>query len=205
MGGRMSRSKIWLVISLYFVAAMLFGAFEFIQEHPFWKLDAGSVGLMIGAGLTIFIGGGILPMIGWAFGRLRASYAVGPLVLWLLIGSGLAFLSDYGNRYERNSELQRLGSGNHALAGKERDDMVRSFKLSCVQNQTANPLTSKLGISSIKIAAYCDCMAEGMASALSIDEIKVFISTGRPPKDVTDKSTMMGNFCSQQALAKGQR
>jgi hypothetical protein len=44
--------------------------------------------------------------------------------------------------------------------------MVRSTKQTCVQNQTANPLTPKLGVPANKIAAYCDCFAENMASAI---------------------------------------
>ncbi|MGH8302127.1 MAG: hypothetical protein ACRET5_11740 [Steroidobacteraceae bacterium] len=198
----MSRSIIWLLIGAYFVAAMIFGAFEFIEGHPFSKIDAGAIGWMISAGLVFFVGGGILPVIGWAFAGFRASHAAVPLIFWLLISSGLAYLSDYGSSYERNSKLQRLGSGNEGLTGKDRDDMVRSVKLTCIQNQTANPLTPKLGISAEKIAAYCDCMAEGMASAVSIDEIKVLISTGKAPTSVTDKATVLGNFCSKQAFAK---
>ncbi len=80
--------------------------------------------------------------------------------------------------------------------------MVRSTKQTCVQNQTANPLTPKLGVPANKIAAYCDCFAEGMASAISMDEIKVLISTGKASPSLMDKNTTLGNFCSQQVFAK---
>jgi hypothetical protein len=197
----MSRSKIWLVVFLYFVAAMVFSTYEFIEDHPLSTFDGASVGRVIGGGLVFFVGGAVLPMLGWAFARFRASHAVAPLVFWLLIGLGMAFLSDYGNRYERNSNLQKFTS-NEALTGKDRDDMVRSTKQTCVQNQTANPLTPKLGIPANKIAAYCDCFAEGMASAISMDEIKVLISTGKVSPSLMDKNTTLGNFCSQQVFAK---
>jgi hypothetical protein len=200
-GKKMSRTSIWLLVCLYFVAAMIFGAFEFIQNHPSRAFDGASVGAMIGGGLVVFVGGGVLPMLGWAIARFRASRAVAPLLFWLLIGCGLAFLSDYGNRYERNSKIQKLTS-NEALTGKDRDDMVRSTKQTCVQNQTANPLTPKLGIPANKITAYCDCFAEGMASAILMDEIKVLISTGKVSPSLMDKNTSLGNSCSQLIFAK---
>jgi hypothetical protein len=190
------------VLCLYFVAATAFSAFEFIEDHPFSTFGGTySVSWAISSGLVYFIGGGVLPMIVWAFARFRASLAAAPLMLWLIIGSGLAFVSDYGARFERNAKLQKFTS-HEALTGKDRDDMVRSTKQTCVQNQTANPLTPKLGIPTNKIAAYCDCFAEGMASAISMDEIKVLVSTGKPSPSLMDKNTSLGNFCSQQVFAK---
>jgi hypothetical protein len=197
----MSRSKIWLVVFLYFVAAVVFSTYEFIEDHPLSSFDGASIGRVLGGGLVFFVGGGVLPMLGWAFARFRASHAAAPLLFWLLIGSGLAFVSDYGNRYERNSKPQKVTS-NEFLTGKDRDDMVRSTRLTCVQNQTANPLTPKLGVSASKIAAYCDCFAEGMASAISMDEIKVLVSIGKISPSLMDKNTKLGNSCSQQAFAK---
>jgi hypothetical protein len=197
----MSRKSIWLLVCLYFVAATIFSAFEFIEGHPFWTFDGAFVGTVIGGGLFFFAGGGILPMLGWAITRFRASQAAAPLVFWLLIGCGLAYVSDYGSRFDRNAKLQKF-TANEALTGKDRDDMVRSTKQTCVQNQTANPLTPKLGIPANKITAYCDCFAEGMASAISMDEIKVLISTGKMSPSLIDKNTTLGNFCSQQVFAK---
>jgi hypothetical protein len=194
----MSHSKIWLVVCLYFVMAIAFSAFESFEDHPF---SAYSVGWVTSSGLIYFTGGAVLPMIVWALARFRAEHAAAPLVLWLLIGSGLAFLSDYGARFERNAKLQKFTS-NEALTGKDREDMVRSTRQKCVKNQTANPLTPKLGVPASTIAAYCDCFAEGMASAISIDEIKVLISTGKLSPSLMDKNTTLGNFCSQQVFAK---
>src|SRR6202158_1076123 len=198
----MSRANIWLLVCLYFIAAMSFTVFEDMVNHPSWKFDnANAVVHMLGGGLVIFIGGGVIPMIGWAIARFQASRAVAPFVLWLLFGCGLAFLDDYGNRFDRNVELQKL-TANSVLTGKDRDDMVRSYKLSCVQNQTTNPLTPKLGVSAAKITAYCECMAEGAATAISMDEIKYFVSNGKAAASFIDKTTALGNVCSHQVFAK---
>jgi hypothetical protein len=174
-----------------------FGLFQFVQDHAF---SAYAVAWAISSGLVYFVIGGVFAVPVWAFARFRASDAALPLVLWLIFGSGMAFISDQGYRLDRNSKLQKFTS--EGLAGKDRDDAVRSIKQMCVQNQTANPLTPKLGIKANTITAYCDCLAEGMASAVSIDEIKVIISTGKPPASLTEKGTTLGNFCSQQVFAK---
>jgi hypothetical protein len=63
-------------------------------------------------------------------------------------------------------------------------------------------ISETFGIPTNKIAAYCDCFAEGMASAISMDEIKVLISTGKPSPSLMDKNTTLENFCSQQVFAK---
>jgi hypothetical protein len=195
--GEMSRSKIRLVIGAYFIAAVIFGVFEFFEDHPFSKINIINIEAAIGYGLVPFVGGGLLPLIGWAFVRFRESHAVAPLVLWLLLGAGVAFLSDYGSRYDRNSKIESFGSGNEGFTGKDRDDIYRGARDECYQIQRANPLT-KLAIPADKITAYCDCYAEGMASAMTIDEVKVMISSkGKPPASVVDKATRFGNSCDQ--------
>jgi hypothetical protein len=52
---------------------------------------------------------------------MSGTVAIAPLLFWLVIGAGLAFLSDYGNRVERDVKLQKIGS--EGLAGKDRAPM----------------------------------------------------------------------------------
>jgi hypothetical protein len=48
--------------------------------------------------------------------------------------------------------------------------------------------------------AYCDCLAEGLAEAITVDELRTAVTTGKQAASFLDKTTMMGNFCSQQVL-----
>jgi hypothetical protein len=41
-----------------------------------------------------------------------------------------------------------------------------------------------------------------MASAISMDEIKTLVSTGKASASLIEKNTTLGNFCSQQVFEK---
>ena len=193
------------VVFLYFAAAAAFSAYEFQLDHS-WNGGpiGGIIGGIIDGGIAYFVLGAIIPMVGWAFGRFNARYAGAVFVFWFVFGAVKAFVSDYGKRYELNTKLEDL-TRNSTLTGKDRVDFVRSMKLTCVRDQTANPLTPQLGISAAKISAYCDCMSEGMATAISMDEIKYFISNnGKAPASFVEKATAISQPCSKEALFQKQ-
>jgi predicted ribosomally synthesized peptide with SipW-like signal peptide len=104
----MSRSRTWLFVFIYFAAAAAFRAYEFQLDHQFWKLDGATAVLIIGGSLVPLVGGAIIAMIGWAFSKLSARYVGAVIILWLVIGGTLAFLSDYVNRFDRRLQLGKM-------------------------------------------------------------------------------------------------
>jgi hypothetical protein len=196
----MSRKAIWLLCFCYLAAAIAFAGFEAWLDPLSGYIPAALVGHIVGGGIGILAMAGVLPMIAWACMRFRADRAAVPFVLWAVIGCAMSFFSYYGEKVEGD---QRAANAMPAgtFAGKDRADFIRSSKLSCAQNQRSNPLTKKVGLSDTKIDAYCDCYAQGMVEAISVDELKSMVATGKQPASLVDKVTMMGNFCSQEVLA----
>jgi hypothetical protein len=196
----MRLKAIWLLLLIYFTAALSFALYEAMLD-PFWVPSSRTVGNLVGAGFATFALAGILPMIGWAFVKFRASSAVVPMVAWLVIGVCLAYLSHVGSRLDRNSKVEKfLNDG--GLIGKERQDFMRSAKLGCEQKQRSDPLTAKIGISDAKIVAYCDCYAAGASEALTREELRHIVSNGKPPDTFTEKATTLAQFCATEPLKK---
>lgn len=194
----MSRSTIWLLCFYYLVAGLLFGAFEAWQD-PLWTVSGASIGATVGTGISIFLIAGIVPMIGWAIVRFRAERATVPFVLWAVLGCAMAYAMHVGDAFDRLQKIAAM-TPNGVFAGKDRIDFLRSAKLSCAQKQRENPLTAKIGLSEQKIVAYCDCLAEGLAEAVTVDELRTIATAGKQPASFVDKITTMGNFCGQQVL-----
>jgi hypothetical protein len=196
----MSRKVIWLLCFCYLAAAIAFAGFEAWLDPLSGYIPAALAGHIVGGGIGIFAMAAVVPMIIWAFLRFRAVNAGGVFVLWAVLGIGMAYLSHVGNATDRDQKVAAM-MPNGVFSGKDRVDFLRSSKLSCAQNQRSNPMTKKIGLSDAKIDAYCDCYASGMVEAISVDELKSMVSTGKQPASLVDKSTMMGNFCSQEVLA----
>jgi hypothetical protein len=196
----MSRRAIWLLIAIYLISALSFGFYEAVQD-PAWALNADKIGRIAGGGFTIFTLTGVLPLIGWAFVKFRSSRAAVPMLAWLMIGVGMAYLSDVGNRLDRSLKIDKFVSDG-GLVGKDKEDFLQSTKFSCEQQQRSNPLTGKMGLSDAKIVAYCDCYAAGASAAVTIEELRYAVSNGNPPASFKDKATMLGQFCGKEVLQK---
>jgi hypothetical protein len=195
----MTRRTVGLFFFVYFVAAVGFATLETMQD-PFWSAGAGEIGRIAGAALTIYVLGAILPMIGWAIMRFKASSAAGPLFFWLLISGVLAYFSYEGTAAERRLKLEKFAS--NGLVGREKDDFLTSTKQGCEARQRSSPLTKRVNISDAKIASYCDCYAQRMAEAMTVDELRYFTTNGKAPTSVNDKAAMLGSFCSEQVLGQ---
>jgi hypothetical protein len=200
LGGELSRQRIGLLFVLYFLAAVVFTAFEASLE-PFTKFDSGKIGEVIGGGIAIYVMAGILPMLFWAFQRFKPERAGGPFVAWLIVAVPLAYFTDFQDRYDRNLKITEF-TNKSVFEGKDRTDFVKMFRLSCIQNQTSNPLTPKLGVTAQFIAGYCDCMAGGMAEATTMEELKYAVRTGQLPSSMNDKALMIAPNCSKAAFKK---
>jgi hypothetical protein len=198
----MTRRTVGLLFFVYFVAAVGFATSEAMQD-PFWSASAAEVGRIAGGALTIYILGAILPMIGWAVMRFKASSAAGPLLFWLLISGVLAYFSYEGTAAERKLKLEKFAS-NGGLVGREKDDFLTSTKQGCEARQKSSLLTKRVNISDAKIAVYCDCYAQGMAEAMTIDELRSFATNGKAPTSVNDQAATLGRFCGEQVLGQKQ-
>jgi uncharacterized membrane protein YhaH (DUF805 family) len=198
-GDGMSRKAIWLLCFCYLAAAIAFAGFEAWLDPLSGYIPAALVGHVVGGGIGIFAMAAILPMIIWACMRFRGANAGGIFVLWAVVAVVMAYLSHVGNATDREQKIAAM-TPNGVFAGKDRVDFLRSAKLSCAQKQRENPLTAKIGLSEQKIVAYCDCIAEGLAEAITVDELRTAVTTGKQAASFLDKTTMMGNFCSQQVL-----
>lgn len=196
----MSRRTIWLLCFLYFGAAVGFELFEILQDPLSAPAPwAGDIGHLLGSAFSVWAISAILPIIGWAIGGFRAASAKGPFMFWLFLGVVVAAVSDYGERFERNEKIANA-MPNGVFSGKDRDDFIRSSKLSCAQSQKANPLTPKIGLTDAKIAAYCDCYANGMAASITVDELRTMVSTGKHPSSIVDKATALGSSCGKLVM-----
>lgn len=191
---------IWLLIALYLGAALSFGFYEAVQD-PFWAPSGYAVGTMVGDGLSVFALAGALPLIGWACVKFRPSRAVVPMLAWLMIGAGFAYLIHVGNRVDHHLKIEKFVS-NGGLVGREKQDFLRSAKFGCEQKQRSNPLTARIGLSDAKIVAYCDCYAAGASESLTMEELRYFVSNGKAPASFNDKAMMLGQFCGTEVLNK---
>ena len=196
----MSSRVIWLVIAVYLGAALSFGFYEAVQD-PFWTPNGYAIGTMVGAGLSVFALAGALPLIAWSSVKFQPSRAVVPMLAWLTIGAGFAYLIHAGNDVDHRLKIDKFVS-NGGLVGKEKEDFVRSAKFGCEQKQRSNPLTAKIGFSDAKIVAYCDCYAAGASEALTIEELRYFVSNGKAPASFNDKAMMLGQLCGTEVLNK---
>lgn len=105
----MSKTSISITLVVYLVAASVVAGFETQMVHPGYG-GGDLVGNAVGGGLTIFVVGGVLPLIVWAFMRFRADRAAIPLVLWAILSCAMAGFSYLGNKVDRDHKLSEDAS-----------------------------------------------------------------------------------------------
>lgn len=137
-------------------------------------------------------------MVGWAFAKFEGRRAATAMVAWLAIGVGFAYLTHKGHSIDRASKIEtQLSEG---ISSKDRDDFRRLSSLSCQQHQRASRLNIQLGITDHQIIDYCDCVFSAASEAITVDEIRYLLTSGKPPARLADKVTMLAPLCLPDIL-----
>jgi hypothetical protein len=201
-GSRVMRAKrVGLVLAIFFLVAVLFAVLDQMQE-PLRQWDAVVIGKVFGWAIGIFVISGLLPVIGWAFGRFRAANAPPWLVIWGLLGVVLAVFSYVGHSYDVEQKIAAFTS-QPTLAGKNRDDFVKGAKSSCVASQRQNSLNRQAQVTDQQIDAYCDCFAAELTKAVTVEELRYIVRNGSYPDSIMDKVNQLGTSCSRAVMLRG--
>jgi hypothetical protein len=137
-----------------------------------------------GAAIGLFAISGILPLIGWAFGRFRAQNAFVPLLAWGLLGLAIGCLGIVGQQSGR---------------AQGRDAFLRGIKDSCGKRKNE---PRPVGVADQQIDAYCDCIAESITNKVVTDEIKFLVQTGKLPDSLKEKTAQSYATCGQSVLRR---
>lgn len=92
---------------------------------------------------------------------------------------------------------QNIGIGD-GISGKDQEHYVRVTRLSCEQEQHESAIVKEAGISVKEQIEYCDCLAQGMGSAITKAEAALMMRTRKTPPTLVEKSTALGQFCAEQ-------
>jgi hypothetical protein len=151
----------------------------------FYRVDAPTLGKSIGGALLLFVGAGLLPVLGWAAYRFRPQYAWRTLASWAFIGIALAYFFEVGARLERDVQVTLL-SKNLVLSGS---------KLGCLDSQHASKFRGEIGITEREISLYCGCVSEALAASTTSDELIYIATNGQVPPALQERAADMGRPC----------
>lgn len=181
----MSRKSIGILLGIYFFSALAFSLFRVFSNPFFARLDAPTLGEAIGRALLLFLGAGVLPLLGWALYRFSPQYAWRTLASWAFIGIATAYLIEVGARLERDVQVTML-SKNLILSGS---------KLSCLDSEHASKFRTEVGITEREISLYCGCVSEALAASITSDELTYIATNGQAPQAVQERTAVMGRPC----------
>jgi hypothetical protein len=181
----MSRKSIGILLGIYFLSALAFALFRVFSNPFFARLDALTLGEAIGGALLLFLGAGLLPILGWALYRFEPQFAWRMLASWAFIGIATAYFFEVGARLERDVQVTML-SKHLILSGS---------KLSCLDSEHANKFRSQVGITEREISLFCGCVSEALAASITSDELTYIATNGQTPQAVQDRAAEMGRPC----------
>ncbi|SRR5579885_2525573 len=189
-----------LIVWLYFCIALVFSIFyHFLEPFPSW--GAAGLGAVFGGAIFLFVASAIVPMIGWAFGRFRLEYGPTVLIVWALLEAVLGGFSATGQWYDRDIKITRAVKG-IALGGKDREDFLRSARLSCFDRQKNGQLNRQLGVTDQQIVKYCACYADELVKVLTVEDLRQYASVGRASPSMQEKIDRVAPICSRLALGR---
>ncbi len=196
----MSRKAIVTTLAIYFVVALAFGIFQtFAPASAFDLRPEIWIGGAIGKAVGVFVIGGILPLIFWAFWRFHRDGAFFPVVLWGLLGLVVMGLSGAATMYDEPDAMANVSDNIASLFDSSYGAVVRAMNRSCVATSRAN----QGNIKNEQIHAYCDCYADAMGKALTADDIGGVVRNGnKPTAAVIEKAKRIGPMCSRLALGR---
>jgi hypothetical protein len=184
-GRKMSRKSIGILLGIYFLSALAFTVFRAFSNPFFARLDAPILGKAIGGALLLYVGAGLLPLLGWALYRFRPQYAWRTLASWAFIGIALAYFIEVGARLERDVQVTMLS----------RNLMLSGSKLSCLDSQHASKFRTEIGITEREISLYCGCVSEALSASTTSDELTYIATNGQAPQAVQERAAEMGRPC----------
>lgn len=196
----MTRRGIAWTLVAFLVAAVLAGfVIESLKTLQAWNIR--TVGAAIGAGLALFVIGGLLPIVIWAFRRFRAEAAGGPLYAWAIIMFVCALFAGHGaitdDRSKREAWLAQVN-----LTGKDRSDFVASTRRSCGASQKQSAVNVRMGVTDRQIASYCECYASSLADVITINELRDYIQRSVPSEATKAKIADIELRCWLTALGR---
>src|SRR5271154_434477 len=157
----MSRKSIGILLAIYFLCASAFTLFRVFSNPFFARLDLPTLAEAIGGTLLLFLGAGLIPLLGWTLYRFKPQYAWWTLASWAFIGIALAYVTEIAARLERDIQITML-SRNLVLSGS---------KLSCLNSEHASKFRTEVGITEREISLYCGCVSEALAASSTPDEL----------------------------------
>jgi hypothetical protein len=181
----MSRKSIGILLGIYFLSALAFTLFRVFSNPFFARLDAPTLGGAIGGALLLFVGAGLLPVLGLALYRFGPQYAWRTFTSWAFIGIALAYFMEVGARLERDIQVTIL-SKNLVLSGS---------KLSCLDSKHASKFRSEVRITEREISLYCGCVSEALAASTTPDELIYIVTNGQAPQAIQERAAEMGRPC----------
>jgi hypothetical protein len=184
-GRKMSRKSIGILLGIYFLSALAFAFFRVFSNPFFARLDALTFAEAIGGALLLFLGAGLLPLLGWALYRFSPEYTWRMLASWAFIGIAMAYFFEVGARLERDVQVTML-SKSLILSGS---------KLSCLDSEHASKFRSQVGITEREISLYCGCVSEALAASITSDELTYIATNGRAPQVIQERAAEMARPC----------
>jgi hypothetical protein len=184
-GRKMSRKSIGFLLGIYFLSALAFTLFRVFSNPFFVRLDAPTLGEIIGGSLLLFVGAGLLPVLGWAQYRFRPQFTWRTLASWAFIGVAMAYFIEVGARLERDTQVTML-SKNLVLSGS---------KLSCLDSEHASKFRTEVGITEREISLYCGCVSEALAASTTPGEMTYIATNGQAPKAIQERAAEIGRPC----------
>src|ERR1700733_9644288 len=148
------RSRI-ILSCLYVVAAIAFGLFIEFRE-PFSTVNVVTIGHSVGRAASLLAISAVVSVIIWGGSKLVSRPIGFPVILWIALGVGGAYLAELGNRVDRD---QRIGDATRTLelTDKDRTEFQIGAKQGCVESQRQNDINRKVGVTNEQINTYCTC------------------------------------------------
>jgi hypothetical protein len=199
----MTGTNIALVLALYFLLAFVFGVFSVLWQPPPGADSPTTIfGFAVFRAVGIFVVAGILPVIGWAFGRFRTRNAKYPLLAWPVIGVALAGLYYAGKTgfFERPTVQQQIDAmiSGEALVEKQRDDIREVIREACIDVEQKRSINRQAGVTDKQIDTYCNCVARETTNQLTRDEIIYIAQKKQRPDSANEKVTSASLKCGRQ-------